>query len=247
MRGLRALAAFALALNALIVGGGPAGAAPLGPAQGALFIGDYQHSAHFCSAAAVHSAGHDLVATAAHCVTGDGTALEFVPGYRNGHAPYGAWHVVAVYVDSAWQNSKDPRHDFAFLRVSTNSGHTLESRVHALHLGVAPARRTRVTMSGYLVGTNDTALHCTRRTYRGNAHPRYPAINCPGFGNGTSGGPWGTSNGILVGVTGGYHQGGCSPNTSYSAPFGSASTRLWRRAQRGGTGAVVLPAGSDGC
>ncbi len=247
MRHLRALGACALTACALLLGGGQSGAAPLGPAQGALFIGDYQHSAHFCSAAAVQGAGHDLVATAAHCITGNGTALEFVPGYRKGHAPYGAWQVVAVYVDSAWQNSKDPHHDFAFLRVAPLNGHTLASRVHALRLGVAPPRRTRLTMSGYLVGTNDTPLHCIRRTYRSNAHPNYPAINCPGFGDGTSGGPWRTHAGVLVGVTGGLHQGGCSANTSYSAPFGTASTRLWRRAEQGGSGDVVLPAGSDGC
>ncbi len=195
----------------------------------------------------MHSSGLDLVATAAHCVSGNGTGLEFVPGYRKGRAPDGAWRVVAVFVDATWQQSKDPHHDFAFLQVAPNNGHRIESRVHALRLGVAPARRTRITMFGYLSGANDTALHCTRPTYRSNAHPAYPAINCQGFGGGTSGGAWRTAGGALVGVTGGYHQGGCSPDTSYAAPFGAASTRLWRRAEQGGRGDVVLPAGPDGC
>jgi hypothetical protein len=224
-----------------------AGGGTLGPAQGALFVGDYRHSAHFCSGSVVHSAGRDLVATAAHCIAGTGTGLEFVPGYRNGRARWGAWRVVGAFVDAAWRQSQDPHHDFAFLRVAPSNGHPIEGRVRALVLGVAPPRRARITMFGYLAGAGDTALACTRRTYRTTAHPAYPAINCTGFGSGTSGGPWRTANGSLVGVTGGYHQGGCSPNTSYSAPFGAASTRLWRRAQRGGSGDLVPPAGPDGC
>jgi hypothetical protein len=247
MRALGVLVAVALTACALLVARVPAGGGTLGPAQGALFVGDYQHSAHYCSGSVVHSAGRNLIATAAHCITGNGTGLEFVPGYRNGHAPWGAWRVAAVFVDAAWQTSQDPHHDVAFLRVAANSGRRIESRVHALRLGSAPARRTRITMFGYLAGTNDTALTCTRPTYRTNAHPAYPAINCKGFGGGTSGGPWRTSDGSLVGVTGGYHQGGCSPDTSYSAPFGTATTRLWRRAERGGSGDLVRPAGSDGC
>jgi hypothetical protein len=247
MRGLRAVGAFAVIACAVLVTRVPAAGGTLGPAQGALFIGDYRHSGHFCSGSVVHSNGRDLVATAAHCISGNGTGLEFVPGYRKGRAPWGAWRVDAVFVDSTWQHSKDPHHDFAFLRVAANNGHRIESRVRALHLGVAPPRRTRITMFGYLTGTGDSALGCTRPTYRSNAHPAYPAINCKGFGGGTSGGPWRTSDGALVGVTGGYRQGGCSADTSYSAPFGAASTRLWRRAERGGDGDVVLPAGADGC
>lgn len=251
MRGLVSIAAGAVAACALlvlgVVPGVAAGGETLGPAQGALFVGDYRHSAHYCSGSVVHSARGDLVATAAHCIAGNGTGLEFVPGYRNGHAPWGAWRVVAVYVDSTWRDSQDPHHDFAFLRVAASNGRALESRVRALRLGSAPARRTRITMYGYVLGTNDTALGCTRRTYRTDAHPAYPAINCPGFGDGTSGGPWRTADGSLVGVTGGYHQGGCSPDRSFSAPFGAATTRLWRRAEHGGAGDVVPPAGPDGC
>ena len=248
MRPLRLIVAFVVMASVLLVVRVPAAdGAPLGPAQGALFVGGYRHAPHYCSGSVVHSAGHDLIATAAHCISGNGTGLQFVPGYRNGHAAWGAWRVVAAYVDAAWQKSKDPHHDFAFLRVAPVNGRRIESRVRALRLGVAPPRRAWITMLGYRAGTDDTALGCTHRTYRGNAHPAYPAINCKGFGGGTSGGPWRTADGALVGVTGGYHQGGCSPDTSYSAPFGTASTRLWRRAERGGRGDAVLPAGADGC
>jgi hypothetical protein len=192
----------------------------------------------------VHSAGHDLIATAAHCIAGTGSGLQFVPGYRRGNAPYGAWRVVAVYVDASWRASHDPHHDLAFLRVAAVQGGQLEARVHALRVAVAAPAGTRETMSGYLSGRNDRVLQCAKRTYR---HAGYPAINCHGFGDGTSGGPWTTRSGRLVGVTGGLHQGGCSPNTSYSAPFGPAALRLWHRAEHGGSGDTVAPAGTDGC
>lgn len=220
----------------------------LGPATGVLFIGDYQTSRHYCSAVVVRSTSRNLVATAAHCLAGDGSGLEFVPGYDHGHAPYGSWQVHAVYVDSAWRISHDPHHDFAFLSVVAHNGTRLQSRVNSFPLGTAPPRRARATMYGYLAGSDDGELHCTGPSYRTNAHPLYPAINCRGFGGGTSGGAWrSVATGRLVGVTGGLHQGGCSPDTSFTAPFGAATAALFRRAQRGGTGDVVVPAGPDGC
>ena len=66
---------------------------------------------HFCSASVVHSTGHDLVITAAHCVYGTGPTIEFAPGYDDGATPYGVWTVRHLYVDPAWKATRDPRHD----------------------------------------------------------------------------------------------------------------------------------------
>lgn len=210
---------------------------------GALFALDYRAGPHFCSASVVHSRGHDLIATAAHCVTGSGAGLEFVPGYDRGRAPLGAWRVTAAYVDPAWLSKHDPHHDFAFLRLAPLHNKQIESRTGALTLGHAPRARALVRMKGYVAGTDDSELHCSTRSYRTSG---YPAVDCEGFAGGTSGGAW-ISRNRLVGLTGGLHQGGCSPDTSYSAPFGHATRALFNRAQRGGAGDVLLPAPDDGC
>lgn len=210
---------------------------------------DYRTGPHFCSASVVHSRTRDLVLTAAHCVSGTGTGLIFVPGYRNGRAPEGAWQVTAAYTDRAWRKHQNPRDDFAILRVDKHSGHGIEHRTGGLLVGSRPHRGVTLHVRGYLAGANDRELHCTAASRRGRSG--YPAVNCRGFGDGTSGGAWlhkRHDTRYLVGITGGRHQGGCSPDRSYSPPFGSAVRRLLHRAVRGDdTGDVVPPAPDDGC
>src|SRR2546422_837644 len=74
-----------------------------GKRVGALFSHDIKGD-HFCTASAVDSPNRNLIITAAHCVhSGEGggylSDLVFVPGYRNGNAPYGIWKVKAEFVD----------------------------------------------------------------------------------------------------------------------------------------------------
>jgi hypothetical protein len=51
---------------------------------GAIFFGG--SDLHGCTAAVLHSAGGDLVLTAAHCL-GPGVAATFVPGFAHTVAP----------------------------------------------------------------------------------------------------------------------------------------------------------------
>jgi hypothetical protein len=59
---------------------------------------------------------------------------------------------------------------------------------------------------------------------------------CGGYTDGTSGSPWVTGfhrrtrTGTIVGVIGGYQQGGDSPAVSYSSYFGPAVQRLYQQA-----------------
>lgn len=220
-----------------------ASAAPPRRPTGALFASDYRGGAHYCSASVVHSAHHNLVATAAHCVTGTGVGLQFVPDYDGGAAPRGAWRVTAVYVDSAWLRTQNPRYDIAILRVVSSAGADLENAVGALRIGFAPARGAVVRVRGYTAGAYDSELRCATRVYRAAG---YPAVDCTGFGDGTSGGAWILGR-RLVGLTGGLHQGGCAADTSYSPPFGWAVRSLVHRAELGGRGDALPPPPSDGC
>jgi hypothetical protein len=202
---------------------------------------------HYCSASVVHSAAHDLIATAAHCVYGTGAGIEFVPGFDNGAMPHGSWDVRAAYVDAAWKKSNDPKHDIAFLRLYPHqvAGKTvnIEDVVGAFTLGTAPLPGQLVHVTGYPAGSGGGPVSCATTSYDTAG---YPTIACPGFVNGTSGGPW-VRGSTLVGDIGGLHEGGCTPQISYSAPFDPNTAALLARASAGGPADFTLPPLSDGC
>ncbi|MFN2559977.1 MAG: serine protease [Jatrophihabitans sp.] len=198
---------------------------------------------HTCSASVVHSAGRNLVLTAAHCVFGTGLGFEFAPGFHDGVSPYGVWTVQRVYVDPAWTASQDPQHDVAVLQVGPRSGQQLEDRTGAARLGVAPATGTPVTVDGYVAGSGGRPITCTGPVYYTAG---FPSFDCAGYAAGVSGGPWLTGNHV-VGVVGGLHQGGCTDSTSYSPAFGADVTALLARAESGAGGDVAPLPGSDGC
>ena len=211
------------------------------PTVGALFfpsaggLGPALGLPHTCSASVVHSATHDLVLTAAHCMLTPGSAFQFAPGYARGAMPFGLWTVTKVFVDPAWNATHDEQHDYAFLRIAprTINGvtHKIEDVTGANVLGTAPQPGTTVTIAGYKLGSNDDQFSCTSTTYM---HGAYPAFDCAGFVNGTSGSPWlvGTAGStMVVGVIGGLEQGGCTSTTSYTSAFGADTLRDFARAQ----------------
>ncbi len=224
------------------------------PQVGALFAGTSDTGPHFCTASVVHSTHGDVIATAAHCLNGTGTDLLFVPGYHAGVAPYGLWPVVAAYVDARWSSQHDPNADYAFVTVApqTRGGHRVEIEqvVGADRLAIDQPSTTAITVAGYPAQVGGRPIICSTTTY---AHQGYVGFDCGGFVDGTSGSPWlveyraSTRRGRLFGVIGGLHQGGCSPDTSYTARFDTATTRLLARAEQGGPGDDVSAAGSDGC
>lgn len=198
---------------------------------------------HYCSASVVHSAGRNLVLTAAHCVYGPGPGIEFAPGYHDGVSPHGVWAVRRVYLDAAWVANRDPRRDFALLQLAPHGSTRIETVTGANVLGAAPAPGSGVTLDGYVAGSGGRPITCTNAVYRTAG---YPSFDCAGFADGVSGGPWLAGNHV-VGVIGGLHQGGCTAGTSYSSPLGAASAALLVRAQAGGRGDVAPIPGGDGC
>jgi hypothetical protein len=227
---------------------------PFAPQIGAIFFPSVLGSSlllglpHTCSGSVVHSAGRNLVLTAAHCVYGSGIGYDFVPAYHDGIAPYGVWSATRVYLDPAWASGHDPAHDYAFLQVLPRSIHGVRTNVEdvtgSYTLGTVPTPGTAVTVTGYLLGSKDEPLHCTAPVYYTGA---YPSFDCGGYREGTSGGPWVTGS-TVVGVIGGLHQGGCKDSTSYSAPFGADTLADWQRASTGsGRPDFVTPPGGPGC
>jgi hypothetical protein len=194
---------------------------------------------HFCTASVVHSTGGDLAVTAAHCMSGvQGQQVVFVPGYANGKEPYGVWPVAAAYTDQDWQSSQDPDDDVAFLRLSdTKGGVPVENVTGAERLGTGWPTPALVRVVGY-PGDADQPLSCVNWAKSFSATQL--EFDCDGYTDGTSGGPFlvagsgASGQGTVIGVIGGYEQGGDTSEVSYAAAFGAAVKALYQRAEAGG-------------
>ncbi|MFE9444810.1 trypsin-like serine peptidase [Streptomyces sp. NPDC006602] len=199
---------------------------------GVLFDGKQ----HFCTASVVDSPRRDLVVTAAHCLDGGAGDLEFVPGYRDGHAPYGVWRVKRRFLPDGWAKGQDEDSDVAFAVVADRGGGKgVEDVVGGGNRFVAGTATgaTAVTVTGY-PDSRDAPVSCTNRP---TAHSRtQQRIACPGFSGGTSGSPWVNGDGEVVGVLGGHEQGGATADISYSVVLGAEAASLYRAAERGTAG-----------
>ncbi|MCW2932428.1 MAG: hypothetical protein JWM19_3390 [Actinomycetia bacterium] len=231
-----------------LTSGTPAGQAFSGVAAvGALFpagtttgsvSGLATSGAHFCTASVVDSPAGNLAVTAAHCATAKDLSVVFVPGYHNGQAPYGTWRVTQVFTDAAWSASADPDDDVAFLRLAPNAnGMNVESVTGAERLQTGSPDRALAKVIGYPSDT-DEPVWCVNWTREFS--PTQLEFDCGGYPDGTSGGPFLThvsplsGEGTVIGVIGGYQQGGYTDAVSYSIVFGANVASLYREAGVGG-------------
>jgi V8-like Glu-specific endopeptidase len=209
-------------------------------AVGALFTASAgKLGQHFCTATVIDSPGGDLAITAAHCVTSTSGTVDFVPGYDNGHTPYGVWTVTKVYVDQAWNSSSNPDDDFAFLRLSrAGSSVPVEDETGAEKLATGtPASHQQVEVIGY---PNSTDQPITCQNWLSEPMAGQLEFDCAGYTDGTSGGPFlskvnqKTGQGTVIGVIGGYQQGGNTPQISFSSVLSANAAALYKTAVAGG-------------
>jgi len=206
------------------------------PAVGALFTtSNGQLGTHFCTASVVNSPRGDLLVTAAHCITGTPGTIAFVPGYAGGKAPYGVWDVARVFTDQAWSNLTSQDDDVAFLQVRQNNASTpIEDVTGAEQLGIDLPEAGLTRVVGYPNGASEPMICQNWTKAFGNAQLEF---DCGGYPNGTSGGPFlvrvdeATGQGTVMGVIGGYEQGGDDPAVSYSAVFGQNVAALYKTAE----------------
>ena len=145
------------------------------------------------------------------------------------------WTVTKVYVDQAWNSSSNPDDDFAFLRISQpGSSVPIEDVTGAEKLATGtPASRQLVQVIGYPDSTNQ-AVTCQNWLREPMADQL--EFDCGGYTDGTSGGPVpergrpGDRAGPVIGVIGGYEQGGYTPQVSYSAVLGANAAALYKQA-----------------
>ncbi|MCW2685616.1 MAG: trypsin [Mycobacterium sp.] len=212
------------------------------PAVGAVFLGG--GTLHTCTGAVLHSAGGDLILTAAHCLA-EGFEADFVPGFAQKADPENTWKIEAVYLDPRWLFAKDPVADYAIARVGRAGGGSIESRTGSvLTLASAPQRGATVAVTGYPLGAGGGPIGCQGRT--GLTDGGYPSLACSGLVDGTSGAPWITGSSV-VGLIGGLDGGGCEDAVSYSPPFDDQITRLLDRAEAGGPADAAPNTFQDNC
>lgn len=231
-------------------------------AVGALFT-DAATAIHGCTAT-VLSAGHGLVLTAAHCLSGTGIGVRFVPGFDGtaaDSAPFATWTVIKLWAASGWLAGQEPAHDFAVLKVSdqlfsgvprsieeVTGGHSI-SVVDGGMDGGTQSSRGPVTVVAYNAGAADAPIGCTTG---GGKDPVPASFHCDGYSTGTSGAPWMQKGTVkhpapIVGIIGGPNQGGCSNSLSYSPTFDAQMTQLMSRAEADMPGDDIPAAGDDGC
>ncbi|WUV89302.1 trypsin-like peptidase domain-containing protein [Streptomyces canus] len=205
-------------------GAGPFGVTTVAAANsptarvGPLFNGGQHH----CTASVVRSPHRDLLVTAAHCLDNGDDGLVFVPGYRDGTAPYGKWKVLKRYMPEGWSKGQDEDSDVAFATVEGDIQDVVGG--NRFVTGAATGA-TAVTVTGY-PSSRDLPISCTNKP---TAHSRtQQRIDCPDFTGGTSGSPWVNGNGQVVGILGGHEQGGSTPDVSYSVVLGAEAAALYR-------------------
>jgi hypothetical protein len=206
------------------------------PTVGALFA-TTGNKAHFCTASVVDSPLGDVLVAAAHCVFGTAPAsnIVYVPEYHNGHVPYDMWAVSNIWVMPGWASGHDPDLDFAFLTVSPIRGRQVQAVTGGLRIGFLLGYLQTIEVIGYN-DTDNEPVRCLTRSFKFRTNQM--EFYCHDYRDGTSGGPWiigwnpKTGTGTVIGVIGGYEQGGSYEWASYSAYFGVDARSLLAVAEK---------------
>jgi hypothetical protein len=210
-------------------------------AVGALVILDHNNKITrppFCTAAVVRSPAGNLLLTAAHCLGRvPVSVMAFVPDYQgpSGHFRYGLWRVTRQTFPAHWFPNGNINRDFAFLTVRGN----VQAKAGAETLGTSSPAPATVQVIGYTL--NGHPVTCAEPPATITV-PRQQQLKftCKGYVASASGAPFlvnvsaKTGNGTIIGVIGGYQQGGHSPSISYSSQFGAAIKTLYNAVIRKG-------------
>ncbi len=220
------------------------------PQVGTFFWTDGTNTGRFCGATVVRSPGRNLVVSAGHCLSHPDPKkhLSFVPQYHDGLKPFGVFPVEAIYIDQRYYDlgsGPGARWDFSVERLGPNAeGRPVEEVTGGFDLlPYTGYDHSDVRLIGY-PGFNDShpePLDCQSSTHRytstdPNAPGDFLEIACAGYIGGTSGGPFLIRDPFgyaLIGVIGGYHTGGDTPDISYSSYFTADIMVLYLHALRG--------------
>ncbi|HEV3475349.1 MAG TPA: hypothetical protein VG602_08290 [Actinomycetota bacterium] len=192
--------------------------------------------AYDCSATALSSQNRSVVWTAGHCVfdeSGWARFLEFVPGYRNGGAPFGEWPALGAQAPVRWTSFFSPSFDMAAIVVTARQdGVRLEDMVGGRGFAFNVSRDQQFDAFGY-PGTppfDGERLYMCDTVHGGDdiGEPPPPmAIGCD-MKEGSSGGGWIIQDLYLnSNVSYGYPR---QPEVLYGPYFGQTAGSLYQSA-----------------
>lgn len=222
--------------------GAPAGAAfqvpdfdaPPNTVHGKVFAKD--RSGPFqCSATAVTAQNHSVVVTAGHCVRLDpfGWARKFIfiPSYREGAEPFGAWTWSSFWIPSKWKKRQSSNYDLAAVVLEPRNGVTVQDVVGAAGFAWNQPRKQSFQSFGYPMNffSAQRMMSCVSPSRRGpdfGRGPRMEGMTCD-MGKGSSGGAWLIESQLVNSV-----QSLGRRNFSAGPYFGKSARRVYNRAQR---------------
>ena len=196
---------------------------------GVLFFTTSTAKKHYCTASVINGGHSNLLITAAHCLYGGGhyrSHVAFVPKYNAGAEPYGIWTAKHLTVTSGWKKSRDKDLDFGFIALNTRGGKQIAAVTGTNVLAINTGYRNWVNVDGYPMvayAASDHPIYCRNWTKKKFKYTR--EFDCAGYYGGTSGSPflwhenYSTGTGKVVGVIGGYQEGGDVDYISYSSIF----------------------------
>ena len=183
------------------------------PAHGKVFFSDGAAN-YVCSGTALQSGNESVVWTAGHCVNeGPGgfyTNWAFVPGYKDGAAPYGTWSARELMTTAPWANGGDFGYDLGAAVVAANGGATLTDTVGSRGVGFDQPAEQHYLSHGY-----PAAPPCTGERM---------------FICGSSGGGWVVGNTVLSVNSYGY---ATQPGVMYGPYQGGVAQQLYTSAAAG--------------
>ena len=149
------------------------------------------------------------------------------------------WTPAHLLVAPQWANSSTPTSTWASSCFQPHNGENIEQVLRASQLGTDTGYRYLVHVTGYPDSAN-SPIACVQPDLAAERHPA--AVRVRGYTGGTSGSPWVTRfnarsrTGTIVGVIGGYQEGGDTPSVSYSVRFGTGIQQLYEQAAADGSG-----------
>ena len=199
--------------------------------------GDFQ-----CSGSVINSANRSVVWTAGHCVTYHGADIQqaiFVPGYKDGTAPFGIWTADSFWASRKWQQDNNPLADFAALVLAPDAtGRSIVNVTGGLGIewGISAVQHWHAM--GYPAvspfdGERQWTCTASQAAYESFGRRFTLGIGCD-FTGGSSGGPWiesfGAGNFVNGLVTYGYSK---YPKAIFGPYFGDAVGTLFNCATDG--------------
>jgi len=174
---------------------------------------------YICSASLIKPG---IVVVAAHCVANYGKSQfyagwQFIPGYRNGSAPYGKWSVYQAWIKTAYYNGTDGCAQYGVICPDDVAVLILNANAKT---GAYPGTATgwfgywygggftsnglfQITQLGYPAGL-DNAAYMERNDSQGYTNSKLSKNTIIGsnMNGGSSGGPWVENFGLPSGLTG---------------------------------------------